>query len=302
LTATAPAFAIATDPVAAFAYGASSAANQLNAYAIDSSTGTLSAIAGATYFSGMVQVGIAIDAAGRWVMTADEGSNNVSVFAIASDGTLSEVPGSPFEAGTNPWAVAVDPQGKYAFVANAGSNNVSVYAIDPTSGALTPAPGSPFATAGGHPQSLAVHPSGNFLYVGDFSTSDISVFAITRSSGGLSLVGSAQLSGALAVAVEPTGHYAYGATGVGVEIYAIDSAAGTLTDLGAASVPLNSRAAALALNPAGTRLFVLDTNEDAVNAYTLDSSDGSLALVTGSPFADVPGKQGLGSNALAVWN
>jgi DNA-binding beta-propeller fold protein YncE len=43
--------------------------------------------------------------------------------------------------------VAVDPTGNFAYVANAGANTVSAYAIAPTSGALTPLGGSPYAAA-----------------------------------------------------------------------------------------------------------------------------------------------------------
>jgi len=48
----------------------------------------------------------------------------------------------------------VDTTGQFAYVANASSNNVSAYAINRTTGALAPAPGSPFA-AGTFPVSVA---------------------------------------------------------------------------------------------------------------------------------------------------
>jgi DNA-binding beta-propeller fold protein YncE len=43
------------------------------------------------------------------------------------------------------------------YVANSGSNDISAYTIDPTSGALTPVAGSPFA-AGVNPSSIRVFP------------------------------------------------------------------------------------------------------------------------------------------------
>jgi 6-phosphogluconolactonase (cycloisomerase 2 family) len=54
--------------------------------------------------------------------------------------------------------------GQFVYVANLYGNSVSAYAIDPTTGALAPVPGSPFAT-GVFPESVAVYPTGKFVYV-----------------------------------------------------------------------------------------------------------------------------------------
>jgi DNA-binding beta-propeller fold protein YncE len=61
--------------------------------------------------------------------------------------------------------VAVDPRGEFVYVANTEriSDNVSAYSIG-KNGALTPVPGSPFAT-GSFPTSVAVDPRGEFVYV-----------------------------------------------------------------------------------------------------------------------------------------
>jgi 6-phosphogluconolactonase len=48
----------------------------------------------------------------------------------------------------------VDPFSKFVYVANRGDDNISAYKISST-GALTPVPGSPFATGRG-PVSLAI--------------------------------------------------------------------------------------------------------------------------------------------------
>ena len=52
---------------------------------------------------------------------------------------------------------------QFAYVANAGSGNVSGYTINPTTGALTPISGSPFAVGSGA-GPLAVDPNGKFAY------------------------------------------------------------------------------------------------------------------------------------------
>jgi len=45
--------------------------------------------------------------------------------------------------------MAVSANGQFAYVANLADDNVSAYAINATTGALTPAAGSPFATGVG---------------------------------------------------------------------------------------------------------------------------------------------------------
>jgi len=212
------------------------------------------------------------------------------------------VAGSPFPAGTGPLAIAVDLKGQYAFVANGGSNNVSVYSIDQATGVLSAVAGSPFATAGPHPQSVAVDPLGNFLYVVDFSTSDVSIFAINGLNGALSLLGSVSPGGAWSIAVDPSGKYAYVATGFGLQGYAIDSVTGALTALGPISTPMNSNSIDVVVDRAGNLVYSLDNATDSVNVYTLNVATGDLSLVAGSPFALVSGAQGQGPTSMAIWH
>jgi hypothetical protein len=86
----------------------------------------------------------------------NNGSNNVSAFAIGAGGGLSAVSGSPFGAGTSPEGVAVSPDGGHLYVTNNGSNNVSAFAIG-AGGGLSAVSGSPFG-AGTNPGRVAVTP------------------------------------------------------------------------------------------------------------------------------------------------
>ena len=58
---------------------------------------------------------------------------------------------------------------------------ISAFVLNPTTGALTPVPGSPFNERL-DPYALAVDPAGKFLFVANNSTSDVSVFAINQMS------------------------------------------------------------------------------------------------------------------------
>lgn len=77
--------------------------------------------------------------------------------------------------------------GDFVYVSNNGSNTVSAYAINPTTGALTPVTGSPFATGSG-PGTVAINAAGSLAYVTNGGSNDISAFKINASSGALTPV------------------------------------------------------------------------------------------------------------------
>ena len=101
--------------------------------------------------------------------------NTVSGYSVSTTGTLTAVPGSPFATGgigstTTCYGLdrmVISTSDKLLFVSNSGDQTIGVFQIDSTSGALTPAPGSPFASGltldscGGI--SLAATPDGKFL-------------------------------------------------------------------------------------------------------------------------------------------
>jgi 6-phosphogluconolactonase len=103
-------------------------------------------------------------------------ANEILAYAVtANSGALTPVSGSPFSdpQAKSPINLAVDPKARFLFVANnsGGSNgfivgSTSVFKISSTTGALTVAPGSPFAgSQDGLQQAVTVHPSGEFVYV-----------------------------------------------------------------------------------------------------------------------------------------
>ena len=78
-------------------------------------------------------------------------------------------------------------QAQFAYVANINDNTVSGYSIDRKTGALTPVPGSPFAT-GILPFSVAVDPMAQFAYVTNRNSNTVSGYSIDRKTGALTPV------------------------------------------------------------------------------------------------------------------
>jgi hypothetical protein len=70
---------------------------------------------------------------------------------------------------------------------NPGDGTVSGYGIDPSGGALTPLPGSPFGSGG---ETLAIDSTGKYLYLGTFR--GIQGYNIDSATGALT-PGSARL-------------------------------------------------------------------------------------------------------------
>ncbi len=95
--------------------------------------------------------------------------------------------------------------GGFVYVTNAGAKTVSAYAIDPSSGALTPVAGSPFA-AGTVPSGIAVDAAGKFAYLENAGSDNVSAYSIDPTDGALTPVaGSPFAAGTAPVAIAVSG-------------------------------------------------------------------------------------------------
>jgi 6-phosphogluconolactonase (cycloisomerase 2 family) len=149
---------MAFDPAGKFAYVTNVNSGTISIFAIDSTSGALSAIQGSPFQDpDGAPYPVTVDPAGRFLYVGNVGGNNISVFAInANSGAITPIAGSPFPAGGYPSCVVIDHTGRFAYVTNSQSNNISAYTIA-RSGALTPVVGSPFP-AGTTPFGIAITP------------------------------------------------------------------------------------------------------------------------------------------------
>jgi 6-phosphogluconolactonase (cycloisomerase 2 family) len=146
---------IAIDPTNTFAYVANEAAATLSEFALNPATGALSAVAGSPIAVTTNPESLAIDPQGRYLYAANvTAANQVASFSITpASGVLT--PLSTAAAGALPISLTVDPSGQFVYATNYGSGDISAYMVDDASGALIPAPGSPFA-AGTQPHAIAI--------------------------------------------------------------------------------------------------------------------------------------------------
>jgi 6-phosphogluconolactonase (cycloisomerase 2 family) len=171
---------VIVDPSGRFLYAAGFNVNNLSAFTINPSSGSLTLVSGSPFTAGvgMNPFGLVVDSSGQFLYVGNTfGSGTISAFSIdAVSGKPTPVTGSPFATGIDPRSVCVDPSGKFLFAGTLGDGKVSVYTIG-ASGGLTPVSGSPFAVGVGI-SGVAVDPSAKFLYVADNSPGSVRALSI----------------------------------------------------------------------------------------------------------------------------
>jgi 6-phosphogluconolactonase len=197
----------------------------------------------------------------------------------------------------------------FLYASNFADNTISSYTIDPSSGALTAVPGSPFAAApyATNPGPMVLDRFGKFLYVsnsaniGCKSCWSLSGFATDAPPGSLAaLTGSPFFNSApTAFVADPTGNTIYDSGGSmnygDIVTYLIDANSGSLTEV--ADSPGFLLFASMAENPAGTFLYgasEVDGSSNGVWAGSISPTTGVVTVVPGSPFG------GISTSAVAV--
>jgi 6-phosphogluconolactonase len=140
--------------------------NKIVAFAIDPTTGVLTALPGSPFVTGsdplyIAFVPVTLVGFQAFLYTANVQDSTISAFAADDNtGVLTPVPGSPYAAGTSLGGLAVTPTGTsngsfFLYAADPQAKTVRAFTINGTTGALSPVPGSPFP-AGNAPMLLTV--------------------------------------------------------------------------------------------------------------------------------------------------
>lgn len=287
--------AYTVDPTGRFLYVANSKPGDIWAYTINETTGVLTEISGSPFAAGSSSSALSTDVNGQFLFVANQGANNVSAFTInVNTGALTALPQANINVAGSPqaivlsagfWPVIYAPQ--YLYVTNYNSNNVSGYSINPTNGALTALPGSPFA-AGTNPQSVAANAGSGFAYVANWYDGTISEYSI-GSNGALSSLGSPFSLGWSPGLLSIYGDWLYvvqesTATSKGdIDQYTIEDGilqSGNSRGVGDEPYPVG-------VVPSGQYVYVGNYSDGTVSGYTVNNSNGNINCcgVNGSPFA-----------------
>jgi YVTN family beta-propeller protein len=214
--------------------------------------------------------GVAVNPTGAFAYVANRGSNNVSVINIATNIVVATVP-----VGGGPLGVAVNPAGTRVYVANNGrnmdgsaSNTISV--IDTSTNTVVDT-----VTVGYFPAGIAVNPAGTRVYVVINNEYSVAVIdTATNTVVATVFVGQAPIG----IAINPAGTRAYVANSganltVGNSVSVIDTATNTVIgDLAVgpfrATVAVGDGPSGIAVNPAGTRVYVTGNPVSVIDTAT----------------------------------
>src|SRR5215469_780542 len=194
-----------------FAYVVGPGTNEVFQFQIHAN-GQLVALNPGNFPGGAGPVSTVIHTSGLFAYVANFSGNAVTLLAVnKGNGQLSvpattspippPTPPNVFNTGTGPISLAQTPAGTFLYVANQGSGDIDIFAIDPTTGNLTKATGSPFQitpgnTPASHPSSIAITPDGKVLFVSDPTLATVSAFTIANNGSLTAVTGSPFSTGA----------------------------------------------------------------------------------------------------------
>jgi 6-phosphogluconolactonase (cycloisomerase 2 family) len=221
------------------------------AYTVNSSTGSLSAVAGSPFLDSDGHEGLIPYPSGNFIYASNIGAPLATLSGFAIDpttGAINPVPSSPFSTLVegSPFATAIHPSGRYLYAALTTTKSIEAWSIDHTTGSLTVIPGSPFAVPNDNVDfisQLAIDPSGKFLY-----TSAGPVLSIDANTGALTATSDSLAT--LKVSVEnmtfdPSGSFLYVPDLLEIVGANVNSTTGLLTPFGSfptgGQLPTNSQ-------------------------------------------------------------
>ena len=266
--------AIVITPSNQFAYVTNQVDGTISLLKVDTTGGTLTEVLPRTK-TGISPGVMIMDSTGSFLFAADQGSNDVEVFSIASNGTLKLV--STASVGSSPTSLALSKSGKLLYVAV--PNFSAIYAFNVNAGALTAVANSPFFVANGL-AAVSLDTTGSFLYAPSPGTNTIAGFA--TNSGPLTplpgspygtTVSTNQLTTPVAVVNDPSGKFLYVANFAASAISGFTVASsGDLTPLVSAAGSAGTNPSLITFDPDGKFLYVGNSGGNSITIFTLDSS------------------------------
>jgi 6-phosphogluconolactonase (cycloisomerase 2 family) len=190
------------------------------------------------------------------------------------------------------------------YVASQNAAQVWGYHANFNNGSLTPINGSPFAA---EPASaILIDPSQTFAYLASARSNNILRFSFDLNGSLIPVTGNPVTAGTnpVAMAMDSAGKFLFVANqGSGdISVFAVASGASLTPVAGSpfsvAGSQSASSPAALAINPSGNFLYVIDQNNNVVVTYQVDSNTG--ALFNSNPNVLQPVLTGTAPGAIAV--
>ena len=273
-----PDTALLITPNGKFLYVGTWEGNILYAYSINDSTGALSLVG--SYNLGSQVEAIVMNSTGAYLYAITVGQEIFSYKINQSTGQLSA--NGNLGTGYYPQAMAMDSTNNYIYVVNYYDFTINVFAINQSSGVLSAAGTFPTTT---NPDDIIISPNAKFMYVTGGGNS-ISGYAINSSSGAVTSLGSFYAGGGhpISMAITPDNQYLYTGTQTNnnaVVSFNIEST-GVLAQIGAYP---SGYTPYVTLDTVNGFLYTANGGGSNISVFSMNSTNGVLNQVTGSPFA-----------------
>jgi hypothetical protein len=232
-----------------------------------------------------------------------------------NSGVLTRIPGSPFSNNFSTGDdMALAPSGAFAYISAqqfpagtccVGTEFLLVFALDPVTGA--PTLRQSLAVGGSAGAHVFVHPSNKFVYVSPFTdrasgSSGIGIFAV-QSDGTLAFAGFTQAQSTGGAVLDPQGRFLFtnaddgpvnpaggvcGPINSTMFVFRVDSTTGGLTPVAGGSAVFQRNVCqvghapqylTLQVDPAGQRLFAVDSGNRTITVFAINQTSGVLALL-----------------------
>ncbi len=297
------------DPAGKFLYVPDECNDNIVAFKIDNTTGTLTPIAGSPFPTNTGNFGAyqpVVDPTGKFLYVTED-TDQVLGFTIGANGALTPIAGSPFSASPNfeTSSLAMHPSGKFLYVSgddDEGLPLITIFSINSTSGVLSQTAGSPFYV-NESPGFMDITPSGKFLYVTSPEDDGVMGFSIDAITGDITELASSPFTAGpnpQGIDVSPDGKFVFVAneadepdTTGNVSAYTINSTTGALTEVAGSPFTGGPNPGRLVVDPNSKFLFVTNQDSDNMSVFSINQTTGVLTQITGSPFATNIGSEGI---------
>jgi len=248
---------------------------------------------------------ISFDRTGRYLLGASYGANLVSVNPVDEDGRIGE-PLQVVPTARNAHSIRTDNSNRFVYVPHLGTDQVFQFLFDQKTGRLTAnTPPVLQLKQGTGPRHFITSSDNRFVFLLSELTATVTTLAIDQKTGLLSEVASVAAlppdsklvpgapRGAVGVPgapvrdvskdiwasdlhMTPNGRFLYVAerTSNTLNGFAVDSATGKLTYLGA--TPTEAQPRGFAIDPGGRFVIVSGEKSDTISSYAIDGSTGAL--------------------------
>ena len=274
--------------------------HNISTLTINPITGVLTPVVGSPFSTGLPlgsQSSLAATPDGRFLYQAflGGGASTLAAYKIGLDGSLTVLPGFPLRIGET-FSVQISPDGRFLALAQWFHRSIAIYRIN-SDGALTEAPHSPFPTAGsGLSIQVEFNCAGNLLFgseagrLSEGTVSGVSAYHVDA-QGNLTLVPGSPFitnftgSGSLVLSLDEKFLFLNGGSSNSVYAFAV-APNGSLSPVPGSPFanPETFSSVGMALNRAGTLLYVLNFGfGETISIYKV-ADNGALTLVAGAPF------------------